>query len=171
MNNFSKQLAVTVIGGFLTFVAVEGYRLIKAAKGLEFKPGTVKLGVPFTRLKLETQKQVTLLPLEVTALITNNTGTALAFQHPIAAIFYRSKQVADSEISQRGHTLGAFAKDYPLTMKFEVDIETLGGSLADAAKYFLARFLGKEKAQRSIDVKLAITAYNFPFNETLNYTI
>lgn len=142
-----------------------------AAKGLVVAPGKIKIGVPFNSYNVDKKKMETFLPLEVTAKLTNQTGTALSFQQPLAKVTYRSAAVAISEASTLEHTLTAYAKEYPLTIKFNVNIERLGDSIKDAAQYFTARLLGSQPANRIIRVDMAIHAYGITFNEPLDYKI
>ncbi len=142
-----------------------------AAKALVVAPGKIKVGVPFNSYNVDKKKMETFLPLEVTAKLTNTTGTALSFQHPLAKVSYRSAAVAISEASTLEHTLTANASEYPLTLKFNVNIEKLGASIKDAAQYFTARLLGSQPANRAINVDLAIHAYGIDFPVTLDYKI
>lgn len=152
-------------------VAYELYNMASAAKALSVNPGKMKVGVPFNSYNTDAKKMETFIPLTVTALLTNQTGTALAFGHPQATVNYRNAAVAISEAETKQHTLGAFAKDMPLTLKFNVNLEKLGDSVQDAAKYFTARLLGQQKEQRELRVKLDITAYGLSFSENLDYKI
>lgn len=142
-----------------------------AAKALVVAPGKIKVGVPFNSYNVDKKKMETFLPLEVTAKLTNKTGTALSFQQPLAKVSYRNSAVAISEASTLEHTLTAYASEYPLTIKFAVNIEKLGDSITDAAKYFTARLLGSQPANRTVRIDMAIHAYGITFNEPLDYKI
>jgi len=171
MSKAARNIAVGVSLVAASAIAYEVYNMAQAAKALDVNPGKLKIGVPFNSYNTEAKKMETFVPLTVTALLTNQTGTALSFGHPVATVNYRNKSVAVSEAETQGHTLGAFAKKYPLTLQFNVNLEKLGDSVKDAAQYFTARLLGQQKEQRAVRVKLDITAYGLSFSENLDYKI
>jgi len=169
-----KAITKIVLGmgtGLLVFGITESLKLINAAQTLDVNPGKIKLGVPFTRIEAETQKRNTLIPLSVTALMTNKTGTPLTFGQPHAPIFYEGKKIAETEVSNKVHTLAPNATDYALELKYEVNILSFAETIKDAAKYFAQRITGKMPANRKIDIKLSVPAYGMTFNENLQYFI
>jgi len=151
MNATVKTILVATAGGILTFGAIEVAKLVKTAQGLTVNPGKIKLGVPTTRIDaLDHSKKQTVIPIQVTALLTNTTGGTLSFNHPTATVFYKNTQVAISDASTREHTLGAFVKDYPLTLYFDIDIAKLGDSLKNFYGFFLQPFSQNQPAKQPI---------------------
>lgn len=171
MRTAARNLLLGTVAVGVLFAAKEVYDMAMAAKELAFAPGKLKLGVPFNSYNVDAKKMETYAPVEAIVKITNQTGTALSFQHPLAKVSYRNTDVAVSEVSTLEHTLVPYANGYQLKMKFNVNIEKLGDSVKDAAQYLTKRLLGQQVANRVIKLDMAIHAYGITFPVTLDYKI